>query len=411
MTSSKVINKCQICNSKELFEILDLGYLPSVNDFQNINESQNEQLFFPSKILQCKKCKLVQLSCIVDKEILFPSSYPYTSSTTKILRENFFDLSKEVDEIIELNSNKLVCDIGSNDGNLLSYFLEKCNVVGITPESIGNIAIKKGIPTIIDYFNKESASKIIKNYGKPDVVTATNVFAHIDNPNGVMENISSLLKKDGVFIVEVHYLKSLIELNQYDTVYHEHMRYYSLESLNNLLSSHGFNIFKVKLINTHGGSIRIFASRSLKYKVDESFNRILNEEKNFLYKDKNITNYKYLVQKQKMDLIKKLIDLKAKGKRISAIGAPSRGTTLMNFCGIDKSLISNICEIKGSHKIGKYMPGTSIPVVEESILFEDQPEYVLLLSWHISEELINNLKKKGLKSKFIVPLPSVKIID
>jgi len=411
MSSSKVINKCQICDSKELFEILDLGYLPSVNDFQDINQSQDEQLFFPSKIFQCKKCQLVQLSCIVNKEVLFPSSYPYTSSTTKILRENFSDLSIEVDEIIELNSNKLVCDIGSNDGNLLSYFLGKCKVVGITPEDIGNIAINRGIPTIIDYFNKISVEKIIKDYGKPDVVTATNVFAHIDNPNEVMENIASLLKKDGIFIIEVHYLKSLIELNQYDTIYHEHMRYYSLESINNLLSFHGFNIFKVKLINTHGGSIRIFATRSTKYKIDKSFNQILNEEKKFLYEDKNITKYKYLVQNQKLDLIKTLIDLKQNGNRISAIGAPSRGTTLMNFCGIDNSLISNICEIKGSHKIGKYMPGTTIPVIDESIIFENQPDYVLLLSWHISDELIYNLKKKGLKSKFIIPLPTVKIID
>ncbi len=411
MSSSKVIKKCQICDSKELFEILDLGYLPSVNDFQDINNSQGEQLFFPSKIFQCKKCKLVQLSCIVKKEVLFPSSYPYTSSTTKILRQNFSDLSEEVDEIIKLNSNKLVCDIGSNDGNLLSYFLGKCKVVGITPEDIGNIAIDKGIPTIIDYFNKISAEKIIKNHGKPDVITATNVFAHIDNPNEVMENIASLLKKDGIFIVEVHYLKSLIELNQYDTIYHEHMRYYSIESINNLLSLHGFNIFKVKLINTHGGSIRIFATRSTQYKIDESFYQTLNDEKSFLYKDKNITKYKYLVQNQKMDLIKTLIDLKQNGNRISAIGAPSRGTTLMNFCGIDKSLISNICEIKGSHKIGKYMPGTTIPVIDESIIFENQPDYVLLLSWHISDELIYNLKKKGLKSKFIIPLPSVKIID
>ena len=411
MSSSKIIKKCQICDSRELFEILDLGYLPSVNDFQDINISQDEQLFFPSKIFQCKKCQLVQLSCIVNKEVLFPSSYPYTSSTTKILRQNFSDLSEEVDGIIELSSNKLVCDIGSNDGNLLSHFLGKCKVIGITPEDIGNIAIDRGIPTIIDYFNKISAEKIIKNYGKPDVVTATNVFAHIDNPNEVMENIASLLKKDGIFIVEVHYLKSLIELNQYDTIYHEHMRYYSLESINNLLSLHGFNIFKVKLINTHGGSIRIFATRSTKFKIDKSFYQTLNEEKKFLYQDKNMTKYKYIVQKQKLDLIKTLIDLKQNGNRISAIGAPSRGTTLINFCGIDKSLISNICEIKGSHKIGKYMPGTSIPVIDESIIFENQPDYVLLLSWHISDELIYNLKKKGLKSKFIIPLPSVRIID
>ncbi len=411
MRSSKIIQKCQVCGSIQFKDILDLGYLPSVNDFQEIKNDQEEQIFFPSKLIQCQNCKLVQLSCIVDKEILFPSSYPYTSSTTRILRENFSELSQEVDELITLDKNKLVCDIGSNDGNLLTYFLEKSKVVGITPEDIGNKAIEKGIPTIIDYFNKESVNKIIENYGNPDVITATNVFAHIDNPNEVMENISFLLKREGLFIIEVHYLKSLIETNQYDTIYHEHMRYYSLECLNNLLSTHGFTIFNAKLINTHGGSIRVFASRSHNYKISESFYKILENEQKYLYKENNLFSYKNIVQKQKIDLLKTLIELKNNKKTVFGIGAPSRGTTLVNFCGIDASLVSYICEIKGSHKIGKYLPGTSIPVLDESILFKEQPDYVLLLSWHISKELIDNLKKKGLRSKFIIPLPNVVIID
>jgi len=410
MGSSRIIQKCQICGSSQFKDILNLGYLPSVNDFQEIKNDQEEQIFFPSKLIQCQNCKLVQLSCIVDKEILFPSSYPYTSSTTRILRENFCELSQEVDGLINLDKNKLVCDIGSNDGNLLSYFMEKSKVVGITPEEIGNKAIEKGIPTIIDYFSKQSSNEVIEKFGNPDVITATNVFAHIDNPNEVMENISLLLKKDGLFIIEVHYLKSLIETNQYDTIYHEHMRYYSLECLNNLLSSHGFKIFNAKLINTHGGSIRVFASRSHNYNVSESFNQILENEQKFLYKQNNLFSYKVQVQEQKSDLLKKLIELKNNNKKVFGIGAPSRGTTLINYCGIDESLVSYICEIKGSHKIGKFLPGTSIPVLDEEILFKEQPDYVLLLSWHISKELINNLKKKGLKSKFIIPLPEVRII-
>ena len=410
MNSSKIINTCQICNSNNLNQILDLGYLPSVNDFQNIAKEQKEQIFFPSKLLQCNSCKLVQLSCIVDKEILFPKSYPYTSSTTKILRDNFNNLSEEVEQIIDLDKNKLVCDIGSNDGNLLSYFLDKSKVVGITPEAIGRKAIEKGIPTIIDYFNKNTCESIIDKYGNPDVVTATNVFAHIDNPNQVMENISYLLKSEGIFIIEVHYLKSLIETNQYDTIYHEHMRYYSLECLDNLLSKNGFKIFKAKLINTHGGSIRVYSSRSDKFNIESSYYEILNKEKKFLDEESRLKSYKSIVQEQKISLLKKLIDLKNEGKRVFGIGAPSRGTTLINFCGIDVTLLSCICEIKGSHKINKYLPGTSIPVLDEEILFDEQPDYVLLLSWHISAELINNLRNKGLKSKFIIPLPSVKVI-
>ena len=165
------------------------------------------------------------------------------------------------------------------------------------------------------------------------------------------------------------------------------------------------------MINTHGGSIRVFASRSQNYNVSKSFNQILENEQKFLYKHNNLFSYRVQVQEQKSDLLKKLIELKNNNKTVFGIGAPSRGTTLINYCGIDESLVSYICEIKGSHKIGKYLPGTSIPVLDESILFKEQPDFVLLLSWHIAKELIHNLKKKGLRSKFIIPLPKVKVID
>ena len=169
-------------------------------------------------------------------------------------------------------------------------------------------------------------------------------------------------------------------------------------------------IYNPEKIQTHGGSIRVYSSRSAKFNVESSYYEILDAEKKFLDVESRLRNYKDIVQAQKISLLKKLIDLKNEGKRVFGIGAPSRGTTLINFCGIDVSLLSCICEIKGSHKINKYLPGTSIPVIDEEILFEEQPDYVLLLSWHISGELINNLRKKGLKSKFIIPLPSVKEI-
>ena len=239
--NSRAVTKCQISNSKKLESLIFLGYLPPVNTLRKIGSTPEEEISFPAELLYCKKSKLAQLGCIVDKEILFPYSYPYTSSTTKVLRENFADLYKDTSKIINLHKDDLIVDVGSNDGNLLGNFRGKHRVLGVTPEKIGEIAIKKGIPTIIDYFNKRTSSKIIKKYGKAKIITATNVFAHIDDINSIVKSIKQTLKEDGVFISESHYLLPLIQTVQYDTIYHEHLRYYSLESLNFLLK----NISKV----------------------------------------------------------------------------------------------------------------------------------------------------------------------
>jgi len=186
---SRPVTRCQISNSNKLSSLIFLGYLPPVNTLRKIGSTAEEEISFPAELLYCNKSKLAQLGCIVDKEILFPYSYPYTSSTTKILRENFADLYKETKKIINLNKNDLIIDIGSNDGNLLSNFKNNHKVLGVTPEKIGKIAIKKGIPTIINYFNQKTSSKIIKKYGKAKVITATNVFAHIDNINSIVKSI------------------------------------------------------------------------------------------------------------------------------------------------------------------------------------------------------------------------------
>ena len=240
--SSVVVEKCQVCDNPELEPILFLGYLPPVNKMHPVGQKPHEQMSYPAQLLYCPKCHLVQLGLIVDPKILFPPEYPYTSSTTKILIDNFAELYKECKTIAKLDKDDLVVDIGSNDGNLLSNFKDNHKVLGITPEEIGKIAIEKGIPTILDYFKKEVVEKIKKEYGKAKIITATNVFAHIENVNEIVELILDLLVEDGVFISESHYLLSLIETLQYDTIYHEHLRYYSLHSIKYLLEKHGLEI-------------------------------------------------------------------------------------------------------------------------------------------------------------------------
>lgn len=408
--TSEVVDKCQICNNPELEPILFLGYMPPVNQMHKVGTPPAEQPSYPSQLLYCGKCHLVQLGLIVNPKILFPPEYPYTSSTTKILRDNFRELYNECASLIKLQKEDLVIDIGSNDGNLLSNFKDNHRVLGVTPEDIGKIAIERDIPTIIAYFNGKVAEKIKKEYGKAKIITATNVFAHMPNINHVTGLVVDLLEEDGVFISESHYLLPLIEQLQYDTIYHEHLRYYSFHSLKYLLEKNGLEVFHAKEIPTHGGSIRVYATRKGQYKVYNTVNALLEKEKKAILNKEKLVEFRDKVVVSKLELHSLLLDIKKRNKKIYGIGAPSRASTLINYVGIDDGILDCIVEIKDSHKIGKYIPGTLIPVVEENKLFEEQPEYALLLSWHIADELVAKLRQKGFKGKFVTPLPKPHIL-
>ncbi len=408
---SRVVRSCQICESKNLEPLFFLGYLPPVNTFPLIGERPKEEASYPAELLYCPKCTLVQLGLAVDPTILFPPEYAYTSSTTRILRENFAGLYRECSSLIPLKKEDLIVDIGSNDGNLLSNFQGKHRVQGVTPEEMGKVAIARGIPTIIDFFGKKVAGQILKKEGKAKIITATNVFAHIDNINGIVECILSLLDEKGVFISESHYLLPLVETLQYDTIYHEHLRYYSLHSLKYLLERHGLEIFHARQIPTHGGSVRVYAARKGQQGISISVSSLLEKEKAAIIKKEHLLSFKERNVKSKLSLLKLLAGIKEKGQKIYGISAPSRAVTLVNYVGLDDGILDCILEIEGSKKIGKCMPGTLIPVLEESKLFEDQPQFALLLSWHIADELIPKLREKGYKGKFIIPLPLPRIVD
>ena len=405
---SRPVIRCQISNSNKLESLIFLGYLPPVNTLKKIGSTLKEEISFPAELLYCKQSKLAQLGCIVDKKILFPYTYPYTSSTTKVLQDNFVDLYTDTKKMVNLNKNDLVVDIGSNDGNLLKNFKDNHKVLGVTPEKIGKIAIKKGIPTIIDYFNKKTSSIIIKKYGKAKIITATNVFAHIDDINSIVRLILKTLKQDGIFISESHYLLPLIKTVQYDTIYHEHLRYYSLESLNYLFKKHNLEIIDTKEIPTHGGSIRVYAAKQGKYKISKNVRKQFNKEKKYLNK-RNFEKFKINVSNSKINLFNIIKKVKDKNKTIFGVGAPSRASTLINYLGLDQDIIDCVLEVSGSYKIGNYIPGTKIPIVNESIILKKQPDYLILFSWHIKDELKRNLKRKGFKGKFIIPLPYPKI--
>jgi SAM-dependent methyltransferase len=390
--------------------MLSLGYIPPVNHVIKITERLSQQITYPAELLYCGVCQLVQLGLVVDKEILFPPQYPYTSSTTRVLRDNFAELYKEVLEVVGLMQSDLIIDIGCNDGNLLSNFQEGHRVLGVTPEDIGKVARERGIQTELAYFDFSVAQKILKKYGRAKIVTATNVFAHIDNVKDALNSIKHLLQSDGVFITESHYLLPLIQENQYDTIYHEHLRYYSVQSLQALLGRANLEVFHVKEIPSHGGSIRVYAASPGSYRVRETVSRQIEKEHDILTEEELFLKFPKRVATLKQDLLRILGEIKQSGASIAAIGAPSRGTTLANYVGLDHQTIDYVCEVAGSQKIGTFLPGTKIPIVDETVLFEREPEFALLLSWHISEELIPIMRGRGFTGKLIVPLPDISIV-
>ncbi len=282
---------------------------------------------------------------------------------------------------------------------------------GIEPSGAGDVANGKGIRTWIAFFGKATAAKARKEIGAAKLITAANVFAHIGDVHGVVDGILELLGPKGVFISENHYLGDLIRTLQYDTIYHEHLRYYSVGSLNELFARHGMEIFHVRRIPTHGGSIRVYSARKGERKIEPSVKAFLDEEREQGLQDgKVFDEFRRRVRQSKLDLHALIAPIKKAGHRIYGIGAPSRASTLINYVGIDSELMECVLEVPGSDKLNKYIPSTRIPVLDEAKLLADPPEYALFLSWHIGEELAPKLREKGFKGKFIVPLPTPQLI-
>jgi SAM-dependent methyltransferase len=406
------IRSCQICGSQPLHSVLFLGYIPPVNTMPEIGSVAEEQPAYPLEMLRCRGCGHVQIGLEVPAEVLFPYSYPYLSGTTRILRENFADLYRECSEVIALGPDSLIVDIGSNDGTLLKNFKAGGHhVLGVEPSQAGAVAREQAIDTLTAYFSRDTARKVREQYGKARVITAANVFAHITEPHAVVDAITDLLADDGIFVSESHYLLPLIETVQYDTIYHEHLRYYHLGALRRLLEQHDLEIFRVKRIPTHGGSIRVYAARKGRRDIDASVTeQFAAEDKAGITDGSALASFRERVVASKLALMALLNEAKRANRRIYGIGAPSRASTLINYVGLDDGILDCVLEVSSSHKLGKYIPGTRIPVLDEKKLFEDPPDYALLLSWHIADELMPILRRKGFAGQFIVPLPEPRVV-
>jgi len=401
---------CQICSEEKLHKFLSLGHQPIPDVFLKQEQLNAPEIYYPLDVYFCENCYLVQLGYAVDPQILF-REYHYNTQTNKNLKKNFKELVSLLVKRFELTSKDLAIDIGSNDGTLLEgYIPHNVKILGIDPSSVAEMAIKKNIPTIQDFFTQKLSDDIVKKHGKAKIITATNVFAHVRELDSYVKGVKKLLTDDGVFVTESHYLLDMITNLQYDSIYHEHLRYYSLKPLIHLFEKYDLEVFDVERIDTHGGSIRVYACNKGQYGISKNVDEITKlEEEEGLYKKETYDKFNLKVLNNKFKLQDILRDLKKKRKRIVGIGAPAKGNTLLNYCNIDFNILDYIAETS-KLKIGKFTPGMHIPVVDESKIFTDQPEYALILSWNIKYILIPKLKKAGYNGKFIIPNPVPGII-
>lgn len=408
----KKLTKCRVCRSLDLEKVLNLGPTPLANAFLTKLQIDEPEYFYPLEIYFCNNCGFIQLGHVVAPEVLF-GNYVYVSSTSKVFIDHFKKMADYVFPRFLSKKNGFVIDIGSNDGILLKPFKSLgAKVLGIEPAAhIAKIAEKDGIETIPEFFSVDLAERIIKQKGQADIVTATNVFAHIDGLDEVIKGLKILLSKDGIFIMEAPYLIDFIEKKYFDLVYHEHLSYWSVNSLITLFKRFNMVIFDVQKVPVHGGTIRVFIKEAEgKHKIEKSVQEFLDQERKMkLTQKKTYTDYANLVLNNKVKLVALLAGLKIKGKTIAAYGAPAKGNTLLNFFSIGAEILDFVVD-DSPFKQGLYTPGKHIPVVSSKVLYEKKPDYLLILAWNFADSIMEMHKEyKKLGGKFIVPVPEPKI--
>lgn len=407
------IKLCRICHSPKLIEFFSLGVMPPPNLFpKNRPQSLKKEPFYPLAICLCQNCGLVQLKHTVNPNIMF-NDYIYVTAASKTMVNHFENLAKDIMGKIKTYSKPLIVDIGSNDGTLLEQFLKyKVKVLGIDPaKNLARLATSKGIETIASYFNQPTSGKVKSKFGKAKVITAANVLAHVGNLHDFLEAVENLLDADGIFVAEFPYLIDLLDKNEIDTIYHEHISYFSIKPLLLLFGIHNLEIFDVKRLNVHGGSIRLFIRHKQKADDDPRVKRLLKLERSLSLDDPKIYyNFAKKANLKRQKIVNFLNKLKYNNRRIVGYGAAAKGNVLLNFANIGKETIDYIVD-STSQKQGRLTPGTHIPIFPESKLLNDMPNYALILAWNFADEIIRkNSQYRRQGGKFILTMPDIKII-
>lgn len=408
------VGSCRICGNKSLIRYLDLGRTPLANAIIKKEDADKDEKTYPLEVMFCPGCFLSQLSIVVNPTILF-SQYPYRSSISMTFVEHCREIAVVCRESFGLKESDLIVDIASNDGCLLHQFSKEGfhNVLGVDPaENLANIANKAGVETINAFWTTDIAERIVKEKGHSKIITAMNVFAHVDDLNEFVAGIKRLLAKDGIFIIEAPHALHLIKNTEFDTVYHEHLSYLLARPLEKLFAAHDMKIFRIDETKIHGGSIRVFASHvDSKHTTDKSVAEIAAKEKECgLYDIEGYRAFSKNVENIKHNLVSLLKKIKREGKTVAAYGASAKGNTLLNYCGIRSDTVQFIAD-DTPEKQGSLAPGSRIPIVESRNILARQPDYLLLLAWNFARELARkteSYEKKG--GRYIIPIPEVKVV-
>ena len=391
--------ECRVCG-EGLNHYLSLGLSPLANNLNTKKNSQND--LYPLDLNFCKNCSNSQLSVVVPPEKMF-NNYFYLSSTSKQFKDHFVDIAKELQTDLKLKNKSVVVDIGSNDGIFIDPVKKLgINAVGVEPaKNVAKIANSKGLTTLPEYFNKKTVNKILNTYGKVDVVTAFNVFAHGDGLKEILNNTEAILKKDGEFIFEIQYLLRTIKDLTFDNVYHEHVNYWCLLSLLNFFENSKMKVYKVKEVDTHGGSLRVYATKNKSKRLHKSVNQYIQlEKKNKL--DKIETYFKFAkdVENIKINSLKNIQQILSENKNIIGYGAPAKATTVLNYFGINDKYFKYVLD-DSEIKHNKYIPETNIQIKSKNDIDVDKYDYILVLAWNFFDSIVKNNEKKYKTSKFI----------
>lgn len=403
---------CRFCGEDLNKTFINLGAQPLSNSY--VSDEKQPENIYPLHVWVCGNCKLVQLEEYETPEEIF-SEYSYFSSYSDSWLKHAKEYTDYMVERFGFNDKSHVVEIASNDGYLLQYFIEKgIPVLGIEPaKNVAAVAEQKGVTTLSEFFGVALAKKLAKKQ-KADLLLGNNVLAHVPDINDFVEGMHVLLADDGIITMEFPHLLQLIANNEFDTIYHEHFSYLSFSVVNQIFAVHGLKIFDVEELETHGGSLRIFACHNNlnKYDISKSVAEMLRREETACLLDMTAyTHFEKRVQQTKRDLLSLLIQLKNAGKNIVAYGAAAKGNTLLNYCGIGTDFINYVVD-KNPNKQGVFLPGSRIPVLAPDIIKQTKPDYVLVLPWNLKSEITEQLNYiKDWQGKFIFAIPHVEVIN
>ncbi len=397
--------KCQICKSKTV-PGLDLGHQPVSDLLVSKADLNKPETFYPMRLQHCDNCGLTQLSYIVDPRIVY-KHFPFVSGTTVTATRHLQSLPPQMVERAGLHRDFFAVDIGSNDGTLLKgYIPYGVKFLGVDPSGDPvRIANEHGIPTLHAFFNEETSEHILKTHGYANAITAAGVFGHMADLTGVMKGVTKLLAPRGIFATDNQYWLDMVQRLHYDNMFHQHLRYYSLKPLIYLFNQYEMDVFDVERSDVYGGSIRVFSCHRGQYdKTKRLIDCIYEEEQAGLYQQSTYENFARSVEDKKRKLFSKVYNLVTSGKRVIGLGAPAKAATVCVYCHLGPDLIDYVTEVNPL-RIGMYLPGVHIPIVEEERMFQEDPQADagILFAWNYYDEIVPKLRDRGFRGEVICP--------